>query len=144
MVGLKEPPGSADIPPEFAGFSGSPSFPPRHRSPPLPETARPTAPETARSKGTVSSIGSVGVHTRSTTARCSTCVRGANGRIKRDPAVRREFQHQHPCPATGRTTGACPSYVVDHIVPLKPGGAERPENTQWQTVEAAKAKDKIE
>jgi hypothetical protein len=29
------------------------------------------------------------------------------------------FQVSHPCPATGRATGARPSYVVDHIVPLK-------------------------
>jgi hypothetical protein len=33
---------------------------------------------------------------------------------------------------------------VDHIVPLIRGGADKPENMQWQTAEAAKAKDKIE
>ncbi len=49
-----------------------------------------------------------------------------------------------PCPATGRTRGACPGFVVDHIVPLKRGGADAPWNMQWQTVRAAKAKDRIE
>jgi hypothetical protein len=50
----------------------------------------------------------------------------------------------HPCPSTGKTYGACPGYVVDHITPLKRGGADSPSNMQWQTKEAAKAKDKWE
>jgi hypothetical protein len=34
--------------------------------------------------------------------------------------------------------------VVDHRTALKHGGADAPENMQWQTVEAAKAKDRVE
>jgi hypothetical protein len=34
--------------------------------------------------------------------------------------------------------------VVDHVTPLKRGGADAPSNMQWQTKEAAKAKDKSE
>jgi hypothetical protein len=34
--------------------------------------------------------------------------------------------------------------LVDHIIPLKSGGADKPENMQWQTREVAKAKDRIE
>jgi len=34
--------------------------------------------------------------------------------------------------------------VIDHVVALKRGGADAPSNMQWQTVQAAKAKDKIE
>jgi len=37
-----------------------------------------------------------------------------------------------------------PGYVVDHIVPLAKGGKDVPSNMQWQTIAAAKAKDKIE
>jgi len=50
----------------------------------------------------------------------------------------------HPCPSTGSTAGHCPGYVVDHIVPLKRGGADSPENMQWQTAAEAKAKDRVE
>src|SRR5947209_2474775 len=62
----------------------------------------------------------------------------------RSSFARRQFQREHPCPATGKATGACPGYVVDHIVPLKRGGADSPENMQWQTVPEAKTKDRIE
>jgi hypothetical protein len=34
--------------------------------------------------------------------------------------------------------------VIDHVMPLKRGGADAPSNMQWQTIQAAKAKDKIE
>jgi hypothetical protein len=33
---------------------------------------------------------------------------------------------------------------VDHIKPLKRGGADAPGNMQWQATAASKAKDKIE
>ena len=70
--------------------------------------------------------------------------RDSHGRIMRSPEARRDFQKSHPCPSTGRTSGACPGYVVDHIRPLKRGGADAPSNMQWQTVQAAKEKDKTE
>jgi 5-methylcytosine-specific restriction endonuclease McrA len=70
--------------------------------------------------------------------------RDHHGSVLRDPAQRRAFQRHHPCPSTGRTYGACPGYVVDHIKPLKRGGADRPSNMQWQTTAEAKAKDKWE
>ena len=68
----------------------------------------------------------VGNLARSTSTRRTTCERDANGRIKRNPAARRAFQSSHPCPANAGTSGACPGYVADHIVPLKRGGADEP------------------
>jgi len=62
----------------------------------------------------------------------------------RSKAVRAEFQRQHPCPATGKTSGACPGYVVDHRTPLCAGGADSAGNMQWQSVADGKAKDRAE
>lgn len=64
--------------------------------------------------------------------------RDANGHIARDPKSKQDFMK-----ATGYQHGR-PGYVVDHIVPLKRGGADKPSNMQWQTKSAAKAKDKTE
>ena len=50
----------------------------------------------------------------------------------------------HPCPATGRTKGSCPDYIIDHIKPLACGGADEATNMQWQTKVEAKIKDKWE
>ena len=70
--------------------------------------------------------------------------RDAHGRIARDPHAKEAFRRKHPCPATHKTYGACPGYVIDHIQALKHGGADSPYNMQWQTRAAAKAKDKWE
>lgn len=59
----------------------------------------------------------------------------ATARIDRDRAQVRAFRAENPCPATGRTRGACPGYHVDHITPLCAGGADRPANMQWITRE---------
>lgn len=67
--------------------------------------------------------------------------RDSHGKIRRDSEQRAKFMRTHPCPSTGKTSGACPGYVVDHRQALKHGGADRPENMQWQTKAAAKSKD---
>jgi hypothetical protein len=41
-----------------------------------------------------------------------------SARENRSREVTREFQREHPCPSTGRPSGACPGYLKDHIVPL--------------------------
>ena len=80
----------------------------------------------------------------SSSIKCLGCERDKHGRIKRSAHAKRDFQQLHPCPATGRTSGKCPGYVIDHVKALKRGGADEPSNMQWQTKAAAKAKDRIE
>ena len=67
-----------------------------------------------------------------------------HGNSHRSSQAKHDFMKSNPCPSTGGTSGACPGYVVDHVVPLKRGGADNPRNMQWQTLQEAKAKDKWE
>jgi len=64
--------------------------------------------------------------------------RASSGRIARSSSAKHAFMRQ-----TGYPMGR-PGYVVDHVIPLKRGGADAPSNMQWQTKAAAKAKDKWE
>jgi hypothetical protein len=82
--------------------------------------------------------------TRTRSTKCSGCARDKRGRIPRSKASKDAFKRVNPCPSTGRTSGACPGYVIDHKQALKHGGSDTPDNMQWQTKEAAKAKDKVE
>jgi hypothetical protein len=70
--------------------------------------------------------------------------RNSRGRIERSSFAKRAFEASHPCPSTGSNSGPCKGYVIDHVKPLACGGADAPENMQWQTAAAAKAKDKVE
>lgn len=70
--------------------------------------------------------------------------RDRHGRIKRSSEAKHAFKKSHPCPSTGKPKGTCPGYVIDHIQALKHGGRDTPENMQWQTVQAAKLKDRTE
>jgi hypothetical protein len=54
------------------------------------------------------------------------------------------FRLDNPCPSTGETRGACPGYVVDRVIPGVCGGAEHPDNMQWQTLVEAREKDRWE
>jgi hypothetical protein len=62
----------------------------------------------------------------------------------RSREVTRAFQREHPCPSAGLTTGACPGYRKDHVEPLACGGPDAVSNMQWQTIRAARAKDRVE
>ena len=64
--------------------------------------------------------------------------RDSHGHIARSESAKKQFEKQ-----TGYPNGR-PGYVVDHIVPLKKGGADVPYNMQWQTKAEAKAKDRWE
>jgi len=70
--------------------------------------------------------------------------RGHSHGQKRSRSARESFKRSHPCPSTGKKSGACPGYTIDHIKPLKRGGADAPLNMQWQTKAGAKAKDRWE
>ena len=91
-----------------------------------------------------SSHHSTNSHATGSHAKVAVVPRDSHGKIARSKSARSTFEHSHPCPSTGRTSGACPGYVVDHVVPLKGGGPDAPSNMQWQTVDAAKVKDKVE
>ena len=62
----------------------------------------------------------------------------------RSSTERKAFTRYHPCPATGKLTGKCHGWVVDHIIPLCAGGADKPSNMQWQQLAASKRKDVLE
>jgi hypothetical protein len=64
--------------------------------------------------------------------------RDERGRFIRSGSARAQFMRQTGYP------GGRPGYVVDHIVALACGGADTPANMQWQTIERATAKDKVE
>jgi hypothetical protein len=68
------------------------------------------------------------------------CAAPAPTAPKRAPEVRAEFMRAHPCPANGRTSGACPGFQVDHILALCAGGADTATNMQWLAVELHKIK----
>jgi len=57
--------------------------------------------------------------------------RNAAGYIIRSNTPKNAFRKSHPCPVTGLTTGACPGWAIDHIVPLVCGGCDATDNMQW-------------
>lgn len=70
----------------------------------------------------------------------------ANAKVVRSRAPLLEFRKHNVCPGTNRLEihTPCVGYVIDHKWPLCAGGADSPENLQWQTIEQAKIKDKLE
>ena len=57
--------------------------------------------------------------------------RDLQGRIIRSSKPVYAFRLAHPCPVTFKTTGACPGWSIDHVIPLASGGCDILENMQW-------------
>ncbi len=72
--------------------------------------------------------------------KCIGCVRDSRGRIKRSESAKAAFRRTHPCPSTGRTSGPCPGYAIDHRTPLYKGGSDTPANMQWLSNPAHQSK----
>ncbi len=61
---------------------------------------------------------------------------GVEARSERSSSERAAFVKVNPSPGKG--------YQVDHKVPLAAGGADKPYNMQWLTIEQHKAKTSYE
>jgi hypothetical protein len=62
---------------------------------------------------------------------CGEPARTPAGTIVRSAKVRSDYKKIVPCPITGLSTGACPGWQIDHIVPLVCGGCDRLDNVAW-------------
>lgn len=62
---------------------------------------------------------------------CGAPKRDADGTIHRDSKVIYAYRKVHPCPVTGKTTGACPGWQIDHVIPLASGGCDAVSNMMW-------------
>ena len=65
---------------------------------------------------------------------CGEPQRNTRGEIIRRADVLTSFKKAHPCPVTGLSSGACPGWNMDHIIPLACGGCDAVSNLQWLPV----------
>lgn len=80
---------------------------------------------------------------------CGTPMRDADGSIHRSSTVLAAFRKVHPCPVTGKISGACPGWALDHVIPLASCGCDAVSNLQWlpnsiKSASGANAKDRWE
>lgn len=70
-------------------------------------------------------------------------VRDESGKTERSGAVQAAFRSKYPCPTTKQSTGACPGWAIDHVIPLACGGSDAVYNLQWlpNTIKSAKGPD---
>lgn len=61
--------------------------------------------------------------------------RDAAGKIIRRADVIRAFRKLYPCDVTGKTTGACPGWAINHTLPLSEGGCDSVSNLDWMPIE---------
>lgn len=80
---------------------------------------------------------------------CGPAPRASDGNIMRSRTVLRDFKALYPCPSTRRSTGACPGWALDHVIPLACGGCDAVGNLQWlpdsiKSASTPSAKDRFE
>jgi hypothetical protein len=73
-----------------------------------------------------------------------TIERTTHGKIKRSSYQVAKFKKLNPCPATGRKTGSCPGYQIDHIDALECCGKDVATNMQWLTIAQHREKTKLD
>lgn len=64
--------------------------------------------------------------------------------IQRSQAEVRAFRQANPCPSTGKRSGACPGYQVDHSRALCMGGLDSRENMAWLATDDHKWKTLVD
>ena len=57
--------------------------------------------------------------------------RQARHQVNKSEQAKRDFRAANPCPSTGKTSGRCPGYEMQHKTPLALGGVEADTNLQW-------------
>jgi len=55
--------------------------------------------------------GSHGSYSTGSHGKAVSVQRDAHGHIKRSQEAKDQFKKAHPCPSTGKSSGACPGYV---------------------------------
>lgn len=100
----------------------------------------PIVPATALAHG--GGLNAEGCHNNRKTGdyHCHRAVARSTAAPRRSRSVRSEFQRLSPCPSTGRASGSCPGWEVDHVVPLACGGTNSLGNLQWLTREENRSK----
>jgi len=58
-------------------------------------------------------------------------IRDADGSIHRSTKVINAFKKMWACPSTGKHSGACPGWAIDHTIPLACGGRDAVFNMAW-------------
>lgn len=62
-------------------------------------------------------------------------MRETDGSIQRSRSSIAAFRRLYACPSTGSKVGVCPSWQIDHVVPLACGGCDTVVNMQWLPVQ---------
>lgn len=65
----------------------------------------------------------------------------ADGSNYRSSSVLAAYRRLHPCPVTGRSTGPCPGWAINHVIPLEKGGCDAVINLQWIPVQVKSCRE---